>query len=253
MDNNILSMINSPTILSGMSHEMRTHMNSIVAFTFLMNNGNSSEEDRMEFSRHILSSCDQLMILFDNFLDSAVIDTGSSKAEPGKYNINSLVDELLSEFRLILKREELDDLVLIQENHAVSNTDFNIDANRVSRVIRTLFLNALSNTSSGYIKVGHQFRDGNISFYVLDSGHGFEKCRDLLQSENINEALQKYNDTTSAVNLTLARKLVHLMGGKIWIESNGFAGTGVYFTIPVRETISSQVSINKYSNTKIAI
>ena len=120
-------------------------------------------------------------------------------------------------------------------------------------MIRTLFLTALSNTPSGYKKVGHLLKDGNVTFYVLDSGQGYEKCRDLLQSDNINEALQKYNDTTSAVNLTLARKLVELMGGRIWIENNGIAGTGLYFSIPAREAVTTHVSINKYSNTKIAI
>jgi len=253
MDNKILNMINCPTILSGMSHEMRTHMNSIVAFTFLMNGDNATDSDRVEFSNHILSSCEQLMVLFDNFLDSAIIDTGNSKAEPGSYNLDTLIDELLSEFRVIIKREGINDLVLIRENHAVGNSEIFIDANRVTRVIRTLFMNALSNTVTGYIKIGYFCRDGNITFYVLDSGQAYEKCRDFLLAENLNDTLRKYNDTSSAVNLTLSKKLVELMGGKIWVENNGFSGTGLYFSLPVKEAVVNRVSINKYNNTRIAI
>ena len=253
MDNNILNMIKCPTLLSGMSHEMRTHMNSIVAFSFLMNNGGCSEDDRKEFTNHIQSSCEQLMILFDNFLDSAIIDTGNSKAEPGSCNLDNLLDDLLSDFRVIIKREDLNDLVLIQENHPGCCSDVYIDANRVSRVVRNIFLNALSNTATGYIKIGYYFRDGNVTFYVLDSGNGFEKSREFLLSDNLNESLRKHNDTGSAVSLTLARKLVMMMNGRIWAENNGFAGTGLYFSVPAREAVHAHVSINNYSNTRIAI
>jgi signal transduction histidine kinase len=253
MDNNILNMINCPTILSGMSHEMRTHMNSIVAFSFLMNNGACNDDDRKEFTNHIMSSCEQLMVLFDNFLDSAIIDTGNSKAEPSSCNLGNLLDDLLSEFRVIMKRDDSDDLVLVHENQAIINSEVCIDANRISRVIRNLFHNALSNTASGYIKIGYYFRDGNVTFYVLDSGHGYEKCRDFLLTDNLNESLRKHNDTGSAITLTLARKLVMLMGGTIWAESNGLSGTAMYFSVPAREAETTHVSINKYSNTRIAI
>lgn len=251
--NNILNMINCPTILTGMSHEMRTHMNSIVAFSFLMNNTGCNEEERNEFSNHILNSCEQLMVLFDNFLDSAIIDTGNSKADLRKCNLGNILDDLLSEFRVILKREDHKELVLILENQFNNQSEVYIDSYRVTRVIRSLFQNSLHNTKSGYIKIGYYFRDGNVTFYVLDSGQGFIKCKDFLQTENLNDSLSMHNDTSSAINLMLARKLITLMGGNIWIEGNGIAGTGMYFTVPVKEADSPQVSINKYSNTRIAI
>jgi hypothetical protein len=43
------------------------------------------------------------------------------------------------------------------------------------------------------------------------------------------------------------------MGGNVWIESNGLSGTGMYFSVPVKEAESSNMSINKYTNTRIAI
>jgi len=253
MDNSILNMINCPTVLSGMSHEMRTQMNSIVAFSFLMNNESCNDDDRKQFSNHIMSSCEKLMVLFDNFLDSAIIDTGNSKAEPISCNLGNLMNNLLSEFRVIMKREDLNDLVLIQENQGSRNSDVYIDPNSISRVLRNLFQIAVSNTASGYIKVGYYFRDGNATFYTLDSGNGFEKCRDFLDSDNLNEALGRHDDTYSAINLILSRKLIVLMGGKIWIEKNGIAGTALYFSVPAREAETTNLSIHKYSNTRIAI
>jgi K+-sensing histidine kinase KdpD len=250
---NILNMINCPTLLSGMSHEVRTHMNSIVAFSFLLNNNGLNDKEKEEFSNHILSSCEQLMYLFDNFLDSAIIDTGNSKTDLRKCKVSTILNDLLSEFRVILKREDHKDLVLIFENQFSDQAEIFIDSNRISRVIRSLFQNALYNTKSGYIKIGYYFRDSNIVFYVLDSGQGYLKCKEFLQTENLNDSLSRHNDTCSAINLTLARKLIVLMDGTVWIESNGLTGTGMYFSVPVKEAAKSKVMINNYLNSKIAI
>jgi len=246
-------MIDCPTLLTGMSHEMRTHMNSIVAFSFLMKNTGYNENEKEEFSNHILSSCEQLMYLFDNFLDSAIIDTGDSTSDLRKCKISNILDELLSEFRVILKREDHQELVLVLENQFTDHVEVFIDSNRVSRVIRNLFQNALYNTKSGYIKIGYYLRDSNVIFYVLDSGQGYLKCKEFLQTENLNDSLRRHNDTCSAINLTLARKLIVLMGGKVWIECNGLSGTGMYFSVPVKEAGKSKALMTNVLNPKIAI
>jgi K+-sensing histidine kinase KdpD len=249
----IMRMINCPSLLTGMSHEMRTHMNSIIAFSFLLNDGTLNEGEKEEFSNHILSSCEQLMYLFDNFLDSAIIDTGNSKADLRKCKVNELLDELLADFRVILKREDHKDLVLILENQFSDHEEVILDSNRVIRVIRSLFYNALNNTKSGYIKIGYSYKDDNLVFYLLDSGDGFQKNSDFLKTQNLNDSLGRHNDASTAINLTLARKLVHLMGGQIWIELNGQEGTGIYFSIPSREADKNKIMINKYLNSKMAI
>ncbi|MGQ9620798.1 MAG: sensor histidine kinase [Bacteroidales bacterium] len=247
------SLISCPSLLSGMSHEMRTHMNSIVAFSFLMNNGNYTDEEKKEFSNHILSSCEQLMFLFDNFFDSAIIDTGNSKVEPKPCNLGDLVNELMSEIRTLLKRHDYKDLVLILENQVHNQEEVYIDTYQVIRVLRNIFQNALSNTKSGYIKIGYRLISNELTFYVLDSGNGFQKSSDLLKAENLQESLQIYNDASAAINLALAKKMITLMGGNIWVERNGASGTGLYFNVPSKKADFSHIQINKYTNTKIAI
>jgi K+-sensing histidine kinase KdpD len=247
------TMINCPTILTGMSHEVRTHMNAIVAFSFLMNRNSCDEAEREDFSRQILSSCEQLIGLFDNFLDSAIIDTGNSKADNKVCKLNNILDDLLFEFRGTIKREGHQDIVLIAENSISDTIEVIFDSDRVFRVIRNLFQNALKNTKSGYIKIGYYFRDNKVTFYILDSGQGYFKCKEFLHTEDMNESLKKYNDTSSAVNITLAKKLIQLLGGTYWIECNGLTGSGIYFSIPVKIAGSSEININKYLNSMIAI
>lgn len=253
MNSIIQNMVDCPSLLAGMSHEMRTHMNAIVAFSFLMNKNGYDENEREEFSNQILKSCEQLIGLFDNFLDSAIIDTGNSKVDLKICKCGIVLDELLSEFREVLKSEEYKDLVLVSENQFSGSDEVRIDINRVTRVIRNLFHNALHNTKSGYIKVGYYLRDGNATFYILDSGQGYFKCKEFLQSQNLNDSLSKHNDTGSAMNLTLAKKLVQLLDGNIWIECNGLTGTGIYFSVPVKEVKHSNIKINTYINSMIAI
>jgi len=248
-----MSLLNCPTVLSGMSHEMRTHMNAIVAFSFLMNKNGYDEKEREEFSNQILSSCEQLISLFDGFLDSAIIDTGNTKAQPGACNSDNILNELIAEFRAVTGKECHKGIELISENRFSDPAEIFIDSYRVLKVIRTLFQNSLKNTKSGYIKIGQYFKEDKITFYVLDSGQGYFKCKEFLHTEDMNESLEKYNDTISAINITLAKKLVQLMGGSIWIECNGLTGTGIYFTIPVKVAESSDVSIHKYQNSMIAI
>ncbi len=229
-------LVNCPGLLTGMSHEMRTHMNAIVAFSFLMKDDSCNISDREEFSTQILSSCEQLIGLFDSFLDSAIIDTGNSKADLRLCDLNKVLDELLSEFRETIRKEVHKGLDLITDNQDSDLPEVFIDTNRVFRVIRSLFQNSIKNTKAGYIKIGYSFRDDNLTFYVLDSGQGYFKCREFLQSDDLNESLAQYNDTFTAINITLARKLIQMMAGNIWIEKNGIAGSAVYFTLPAKRT-----------------
>jgi K+-sensing histidine kinase KdpD len=228
------SMINCPTVITGMSHEVRTHMNAIVAFSFLMNRNNCNEIEREDYNNHIISSCEQLLGLFDNFFDSAIIDTGNSQTDLKVSKLSTILDDLLTEFREILKKEDSRDIVLVSESNLAETFDIIIDSDRVFRVMRNLFQNAVKNTHSGYIKIGYSFRDNELTFYVLDSGQGYFKCKEFLHTEDLNESLSKYNDTASAINLTLAKKIIQILKGSMWVECNGLTGTGIYFSVPVK-------------------
>jgi K+-sensing histidine kinase KdpD len=244
-------MLNCPSVLSGMSHEVRTHMNAIVAFSYLMNSVDCDSSEREEFSNQIMKSCEQLIGLFDNFIDSAFIESGNSKAESKICRLNSILDGLLTEFRDSLANEK--DIVLIAENQSAENCEVAIDSEKVFRVIRTLFQNSLRNTKSGYIKVGYYFRDDKLTFYVIDSGQGFFKCKEFLQNEDLNESLSRYCDTTTAINLTLAKQYIKMLCGTLNVECNGLTGTSINFTIPVKVINRTDIYINSFSKSNVAI
>jgi signal transduction histidine kinase len=228
-------------------------MHAIVAFSFLLNKKEYSEEEREEFSNQIYISCEQIISLFDNFLDSAIIDTGNSRTESGICNPDELFNNLFSEFRETLKKERYKDVILVSDNQTFQNSEFLIDTNRVTRVIRNLFQNALSNTKSGYIKVGYNIRNDKLTFFIQDSGQGYFKCREFLQSQDMIQSLSKFNDTFTAVSMALTRKLTQMMEGSIWIESNGLAGSAIYFSVPASSAVNAEDTMNKFSNTMSTI
>ena len=232
-DYNIQRIADCPGILSELSREMRTQMNAIVAFSFLLNKRDSTDKERDEFSRHIYNACENILSLFDNFLDSAIIDTGNSKSEPASFHPDKMFRDLFSEFGEILKDEAFADLIFIPEYPESVSQAFFIDTNRYTRVIRNLFQLALQHTKSGYIKAGYFLRDNNLVFYIIDTGQGYFKCREFFQSQDLIKSLAKYNDAISAVNISLVLKLVRIMNGSVSIESNRLTGSGIYVTIPV--------------------
>lgn len=248
-----LNMLNNPNILTGMSHEMRTHMNAIVAFSFLINNRERSNDEREEFSNYIINSCEQLMVLFDNFLDSAIIDTGNSVNDVRRCDLNELLNDQVSDFRSLMARHEHKSIELILEDKCIKQGNVFIDIHKVSRVIRNLFLNALETTNSGYIRIGYNLDMEKVVFYILDSGQGFQKSNSLLSSRNEIDFTGNSSDTQAAVSLILAKKLIKLMQGEIWVEKNGVTGTGVYFSLPVKELATTRGSGKHSFKTRMAI
>jgi signal transduction histidine kinase len=237
-----------PSVLSGLSREMRTRMNAIVAFSFLLKKPDATAKEREDFSNMIFASCEQIISMFDNFLDSAIIDAGNFKAEPVICNPDQLFSDIFREFREEIKNEPGEDLVFLFETPEIQCGNCLIDANRYSRIVRSLFHLALYNTKSGYIKAGYYLRDNNLTFYILDTGQGYFKCSEFFSSENLTKSMAKYNDVVLAVNISLVRKLLRIMNGSVVIESNRLTGSGIYVSIPVSGSCNED-TVNKHLNT----
>lgn len=236
------------SVLNGMSHEMRTQMNSIVSLAFLLKDSSLIGPERDEFINQIYLTCEQMIALFENYLESAIVDTGISKNDEICSSQNNLLDNLFSEFREVLRKGGKDDIELVTETQFSALHDIYIDKTRVYRILRCLFQNAVQNTDSGYIKIGYFSSENELTFYVLDSGQGFLKTKEFLHTNDLTDSLSQHQDLSSAVNITLAKKLIQFLRGSYSIKCNGTSGTGLYFSIPVRLRQKNEITINKYVN-----
>jgi K+-sensing histidine kinase KdpD len=246
-------MINKPQIIAGVSHEVRTQMNSIVAFSYLLNNTRFSDNERQEFSDQIITSCEQLIGLFENFFDTAVLESGSSKTSLRETDAGKLFESLTSEFRVLMRKKGKDNIILIQEDNLPDKLMLRIDKARTVRVLSNLFRNALDNTFSGFIKLGCTFHDEIITYYVIDSGQGFSNSSLLLLSDNPETQYSDSQDTYSAMNLILARNLILALDGKIRVETNDAGGTSVYVSLPAKESSGLKILTGSSSENRIAI
>lgn len=246
-------MINKPDILAGVSHEVRTQMNSIVAFSYLMNNERFSDFEKREFSEQIITSCEQLIGLFENFFDTAALEAGSTRETLRETDITRQFESLTSDFRVYMRKKGRDNVVLIQEDNLPDKLMLKLDAARTTRIIGNLFRNALDHTFSGFIKVGCTYNDERITFYVKDSGQGFPRSSDLLLSDNPEIQHSESQDTYSAMNLILARNLILAMKGSIRVEPGDNGGTSVFVSLPARESPGLKILTGTSSENRIAI
>jgi len=246
-------MINKPQIIEGVSHEVRTQMNSIVAFSYLLKNARFSDNEKREFSEQIISSCEQLIGLFENFFDTAVLESSSSKENLRETDAGMLFESLASEFRVLLRKKDRDNVILIQEDNLPDRLILRIDKARTSRLLSNLFRNALSNTFSGFIKLGCTYCDEMITYYIKDSGQGFSSSSHLLLSDNPEIQYSDSQDTYSAMNLILARNLISALNGKIRVETNDAGGTSVFVSLPAKESSGLKILTGSSSENRIAI
>lgn len=240
-------------VLNRLSHEMRTNLNAVVALSYLLNRGENLGGDHDDLSEKIFDSCEQLIALFDNFLDSAVISTGELKSELKLCNPGKIFNDLYSEFRETLGKDKYKDIILVVENQMIDTAEVYVDSNRLSRAVRNLFQNSLASTASGYIKTGYLLKDGIIHFTILDSGGGYLRSQEFIQTDDLAESLKKYNDIYTAVSLTLTRKLAAMLGGTIMVECNGLTGSAFHLSVPVKSAVKDENNINKSTNSVIAI
>ncbi len=244
-------MLYTPSILTGLSHEVRTYMNSIVAFTFLSSNDSCTEDERKEYNNHIMNSCDQLITLFDNFLDSAIIDSDIPRSTITRCELRNLLIEIIDDLNNSISRFDKKNKVTLLLDEGSGYDAMFIDKEKVNRVLRNLFFNALENTESGYIKMGYRKQKNRVEFYVIDSGNGYTKNRELLTCNNLSKYVNKHHNAFTTVSFILSKKLIESMSGELWIRPNGASGTAMYFSVPEHnamkkdksETISSRIAI----------
>jgi two-component system sensor histidine kinase BarA len=227
-------VICSKTILTGMSHEMRTYMNSIVAFSFLLQENSVNHADKKEFSNQIFSSCQQMMQLFDSFLDTAKIETGNSQTKLKVCRLDNLIDDIIAEAREAVRKEDEKKVEVLTDFHINDSLRAIIDIKLINRAVRSLFQNSLKNTTAGYIKIGLTNTDDMLTFSVHDTGKSYDKFREFLDSDDINKSLALHDDVCSAINIILVKKIVRMLGGTIWIERNDAEGAVIYFSLPAK-------------------
>ena len=224
--------------LANMSHEIRTPMNAIIGFSELLNDPDLTVENREEFVRLINDNSKVLLNLIEAVIDVAKIEAEQIKVVHSTCQINQIIDEL-AEFYKKEIRKFTHKNIEIKTAKAIDDDLFAIvtDPLRFKQIMSNLMANAIKFTDQGIIEFGYELKNNHlIQFYVKDSGIGLPPDKLKLIFERFRQAeesnTKEYGGT--GLGLTISRKLVELLGGKIWVESEINKGSTFSFTLPLK-------------------
>ena len=218
--------------LANMSHEIRTPMNGIIGFAELLRDNELGPEDRFAYLDVILSSGYQLLNIINDVLEISRIETGQIITRSESIHLPSLLNELEVFFQPLTSQNRNELVLSYPEQEEFHNIIG--DEAKIKQILTNLISNALKFTLKGSVRFGYSQENENLSFYVKDSGIGippeymgriFDR---FLQAEH--EGYGKQRGT--GLGLSICKKLVELMGGKIWVESSVGIGSTFHFTLP---------------------
>lgn len=237
--------------LSNMSHEIRTPMNGIVGFVDILERDQElTEEERKKYLGIIRSSSNHLLTLINDIVDISKIEAGQLILNIKDCNISELILELYEFFSTNIKIQE-NRIELLFEVPIGENLIIRTDPDRLKQVLLNLIGNSIKYTDKGHIKFGCTIeKETQLTFFVEDTGPGIPKEhheRIFKRFVQIIDEKKTYMSGTG-LGLAISKSLVELLGGDIWIESNGSQGASFFFTLPYIKKVSTKKPVEPSNN-----
>lgn len=222
--------------LQNMSHEIRTPLNAICGFASFLESDNLKPEKRSYFIQTIKASSDRLLEIVSDILTISSLETKQEIVYYEKMAVSDVLSELYQKFKNPAIYKKLAFNMILPKK---LDLDFIIsDKSIIFRVMSNLISNAIKFTHYGEIAFGADIVQGQMQFFVKDSGIGISSDHHAIIFENFRQAGNNIqsNYGGTGLGLSIAKKYVELLGGSIWLESQVDKGSAFYFTLPNNAT-----------------
>jgi len=229
--------------LSNMSQDIKNPLNAIIGMTSLLFETDLSQE-QLELTQIIKRSCESLLEIINDILDFSKMELGKLSFEKKPFNIRTCIEETFKILEAKAKENSVELRYFIKQN--VPDRILG-DMTRLRQVLLNIVENAIKSTNDGevFISVNTVKKEKNfleIQFAVKDTGIGISDKKKLFIlnsdtndfSETNSESYSKYLGT--GFGLIISKKMIEMMGGKIWFVSEEKEGSTFFFTIKTVES-----------------
>jgi len=166
-------------------------------------------------------------------MDISLLTSGNLKIHRKEIMLEKLIDEAIEKFEEACQAKHL--TVLVNKPQPSNDYIANTDSELLGKVLHQLIDNAVKFTSHGYITVGYEKKDQEFHIFVKDSGVGIS---DENKQQIFGDFLQEDNADTrqfqgTGIGLSIAKGLIELLGGNIWLDSQKGKGSTFYVSVPI--------------------
>jgi PAS domain S-box-containing protein len=228
--------------LANLSHEIRTPLNTIVGITDLLAD-NSANAERRQYLEMLRRASGILLGLVGDVLDLSKIEAGRIDLRKAPLHLHELVNDAVQLLQPAAAKKGLDLTAIILPE--VPQTVVG-DQNRLRQILLNLLGNAIKFTEKGSVtaRVENDLVPGMILFTIIDTGIGIPAARLASVFEDFEQAdpeiSRQYGGT--GLGLGIARRLVDLMDGRLWVESEPGRGSRFHFTVRLERPFAEPTS-----------
>jgi len=223
--------------VANISHEFRTPLNVIVGFAEMVCTAPESygamvwPRELREDLLTIWRNAEHLLKMVDDVLDLAQLQAYRLPILPEPTDLAEFIKDALGVGSAILRNSNL----LLRLNLPEGLPVMQFDQTRIRQVLLNLLSNAVRHTHQGYIEVGALRAAQEVVVYVRDSGEGIpaEKLSSLFQEFEHIDTSKHQPHQGAGLGLSIAKHLLHLHGGRIWVESEVHKGSTFFFSLPL--------------------